>query len=120
MGRRSRAGAMPQILGYEARRRRPKRVFFSRRELDRLLSLYSRRVMAGEWRDYAIDHRDGMAIFSVFRHSFERPLFAIAKRPTQGGGRDQFLLMRAGQVLRRSDRIDQVLPNVEHGFRVVT
>ncbi|MFQ5954927.1 MAG: DUF2794 domain-containing protein [Kiloniellales bacterium] len=111
---------MPQVLGYAARRRRPTRVFFSRQELDRLLSLYSRRVMAGEWRDYAIDHADGVAVFSVFRHSFERPLYAIAKRPTQGGGRDQFLLLCAGRVLRRSDRIDQVLPNVEHRFRVVS
>jgi hypothetical protein len=44
-----------------------------------LLALYSRQVSAGEWRDYAIDHKAGMAIFSVFRHSFDRPLFSIAK-----------------------------------------
>ena len=30
--------------------------FFSRSELGQLLSLYSRRVVNGEWRDYAIDH----------------------------------------------------------------
>ena len=31
------------------------RIFFSRRELDQLLQLYSRQVARGEWRDYAID-----------------------------------------------------------------
>jgi hypothetical protein len=62
-----------------ADRKRPRQVFFSRTELTELLDLYSRQVAAGEWRDYAIDQRSGMAVFSVFRHSFERPLFSIAK-----------------------------------------
>jgi len=60
-------------------RKRPRQVFFSRTELMQLLDLYSRQVAAGEWRDYAIDQKSGMAIFSVFRHSFDRPLFSIAK-----------------------------------------
>ncbi|MBL8688461.1 MAG: DUF2794 domain-containing protein [Rhodospirillaceae bacterium] len=62
-----------------ADRKRPRQVYFSRPELMQLLALYSRQVSAGEWRDYAIDHKAGMAIFSVFRHSFDRPLFSIAK-----------------------------------------
>ena len=62
-----------------ADRKRPRQVFFSRPELMQLLSLYSRQVAAGEWRDYAIDQRSGMAIFSVFRHTFDRPLYSIAK-----------------------------------------
>ena len=49
--------------------------FFNRSELNLLLSLYSRRVMSGEWRDYAIDQRAGMAVFSVYRHSQDQPLF---------------------------------------------
>jgi len=48
--------------------------------MNALLSLYSRRVMRGEWRDYAIDQRDGMARFAVFRSSFERPLLVITKQ----------------------------------------
>ncbi len=52
----------------------------SRGELQRILNLYSRRVASGEWRDYAIDHLENMAAFSVFRHSLDKPLFTIAKR----------------------------------------
>ena len=37
-------------------------VTFERGELDRILGLYGRKVAAGEWRDYAIDHRPGMAL----------------------------------------------------------
>ena len=59
----------------------PPRVSFDRRELQQILQLYGRMVAAGEWRDYAIDFRPGMAIFSIFRHTAEQPLFAIAKVP---------------------------------------
>ena len=76
--------------------------------------------MAGDWRDYAIDHRDGMAVFSIFRHSFDRPVYVIAKRPAPGGDRDQFLLLSGGRVLKRGDRIDRVLPNLDQGIRVVS
>ena len=60
---------------------RPAQVGFEREELQRILDLYGRMVAAGEWRDYAIDFRPGMAIFSIFRHTSEQPLFAIAKVP---------------------------------------
>jgi hypothetical protein len=61
--------------------RRPnhRTVFFNRTELNLLLSLYSRRVSAGEWRDYAIDHRRGLAVFSVFRHARDNALYRILK-----------------------------------------
>ena len=46
-------------------------VTFDRRELDRILGLYGRKVAAGEWRDYAIDFLKDRAVFSVFRRSSE-------------------------------------------------
>ncbi len=61
------------------------RVFFSRQELRQLLEVYSRRVASGEWRDYAIDHYGQDAVFSVFRHSFDSPLFAVAKSKSGKG-----------------------------------
>ena len=42
-------------------------VFFTRAELDAILSVYGRKVAEGEWRDYAIDHYGNVAVFSVFR-----------------------------------------------------
>ena len=69
-------------------RARRRVVSFNRHELSRLLGLYSKRVASGEWRDYAIDFRPGMAIFSIFRHTSEQPLFAIAKVPN--GAKDGY------------------------------
>ncbi|HET6971926.1 MAG TPA: DUF2794 domain-containing protein, partial [Phenylobacterium sp.] len=55
------------------------RVFFERRELDRLLRLYGRMVAAGEWRDYGMDSLHDAAVFSVFRRTSEAPLYRIEK-----------------------------------------
>ena len=72
-----------RLADQKARRRI---VSFDRRELTRMLNLYSMRVASGEWRDYAIDFRPGMAIFSIFRHTAEQPVFAIAKVPGTAQG----------------------------------
>lgn len=70
---------MTNLYRLADQRARRRIVSFDRRELSRLLNLYSPRVASGEWRDYAIDFRPGMALFSIFRHTAEQPLFAIAK-----------------------------------------
>ena len=57
------------------------RVTFDRRELNRIFSLYGRKVAAGEWRDYAIDFLKDRAVFSVFRRASEVPIYRIEKSP---------------------------------------
>ena len=67
-------------------------IHFTRSELNQLLSLYSRRVAGGEWRDYAIDQRAGQAAFSVFRHTHDRPLYTITKRRARSGQSVEYLV----------------------------
>jgi hypothetical protein len=97
------------------------RVFFERRELDRLLSLYGRMVAAGEWRDYAIDGLAESAVFSVFKRASEQPLYRIEKRP--GLARKQgawAVLGQGGMVLRRGHELEQVLRIFDRGrFKII-
>ncbi len=94
--------------------------FFSRTELNLLLSLYSRRVMSGEWRDYAIDQRAGTAIFSVYRHSHDHPLYTIAKRAGGHGRVAEYLVCRGGEKLARASSLDQALALFKRKLRVVS
>jgi len=114
---------MSSLIRLAEYRRQQRVVFFSRRELNQLLSLYSRRVMRGEWRDYAIDHRTGMAMFSVFRSSRERPLFSIAKRvPVTGPANEreaEYLLLNGRHRLRRTQSLEDIIELLESGLRVV-
>jgi hypothetical protein len=89
-----------------ADRRHCRTIYFNRAELNELLGLYSRKVASGEWRDYAIDHRDGMAQFSVFRHSHESPLFTIQKR---GGREREYAVFKGPQRLHGGRDLGEVL-----------
>jgi len=89
---------------------RDTRIRFDRLELKRILNTYGRMVMAGEWRDYAIDFRDDVAVFSVVRSTSEMPLYSIEKRPKQKDRQGQYSVIAAGgQVLKRGHDLAGVL-----------
>ena len=89
--------------------RRSKRVFFTRAELNQLLSLYSRQVMRGEWRDYAIDQREGAALFSMFRRSQELPLFTVMKTPPGTNRHGDYALLSGGQKIATGSTLADVM-----------
>jgi hypothetical protein len=85
-------------------------VTFDRLELNRILTLYGRMVSAGEWRDYALDFLDEVAVFSIFRRSSEMPLFRIEKQPRLRNRQGQYSVVAAGGViLKRGHELAQVL-----------
>lgn len=90
-------------------RRRRKIVAFDRVELGQLLNLYSKRVAAGEWRDYAIDFKAGMAVFSVFRHAAEQPLFAVAKLAPGTQRNGDYLLVSGPRRLAQARSLAEVV-----------
>jgi hypothetical protein len=97
------------------------RVFFERRELEKLLRLYGRMVAAGEWRDYAIDGLSESAVFSVFRRASEQPLYKIEKRPALARKQGAWAVIgEGGHILRRGHELEQVLRLFDRGrFKVV-
>ena len=110
---------MSELIRIAERRPQARHLFFTRRELNLLLSLYSRRVGAGEWRDYAIDHRPGMALFSVFRHSHDRPLYAIVKS-LDGERGPQYRILAGGRRIKESKDLGEALAAIERQLRVVS
>src|ERR1700754_2060895 len=85
-------------------------IHFDRLELNRILSVYGRMVAAGEWRDYALDFLEEVAVFSVFRHASEMPLFRIEKRPKLRAKQGQYSVVAAGGlILKRGHELAQVL-----------
>jgi hypothetical protein len=85
-------------------------VIFDRRELDTILQVYSRMVMAGEWRDYALGFGSESATFSIFRRAAEGALFRIVKRPRLAQRQGAYAVISAeGRILRRGHDLDSVL-----------
>src|SRR5437763_6396422 len=105
-------GSVPAVV--------PGKVTFSRRELDRILSLYGRMVAAGEWRDYAIDFLRDRAVFSVFRRTSEIPIYRIEKSPRLARRQGAYSVISAtGLIVRRGHGLDRVLRSIVKGLQVV-
>jgi len=99
-------------------KRSGKPVFFERGELQALMALYSEQVMAGVWRDYALDHLVGMAAFSVYRRSQERPLYILAKRQI-GPGSYEYLLFEEGRRKRKAGELTHLIECLRTPLTVV-
>ena len=95
-------------------------VTFSRPELDRILSLYGRKVAAGEWRDYSIDFLRDRAVFSVFRRASEFPIYRIEKNPRLERKQGAYSVISAtGHILRRGRELDRVLGALDRSLHLV-
>jgi hypothetical protein len=84
-------------------------LYFTRSELNQLLGLYSRNVARGVWRDYAIDHRDGQALFSVFRHTHECAAYTIVKSAPSAANPPEFTVLSGRQRLRVARSLGETL-----------
>jgi hypothetical protein len=98
----------------------PARVTFDRRELNRILGLYGRKVAAGEWRDYAIDFLRDRAVFSVFRRASEVPIYRIEKNPKLARRQGAYSVVSAtGLIVKRGHELDRVLRAIDKSLSVV-
>src|SRR5512143_221280 len=91
-----------------------RQVTFSRRELNRILDLYGRKVAAGDWRDYASAFLKDRAVFSVFRRASEVPLYRIEKHPKLSRRQGAYSVISAtGLIVRRGHELDRVLRAID-------
>ena len=100
---------MSMLVHLTDHRRRARRIFFTRPELNQLLSLYTRQVMRGEWRDYAIDQHEAGALFSVFRHTHESPLFTVLKAAPGNTRNGEFALLQGRRRLASASSLSEIL-----------
>ncbi len=80
----------------------------------RIMDLYGRMVSAGHWRDYAIGHHPGYAVFAAFRRTAEQPEIRIEKRPQLRVKQGMYALVSEhGAVLKRGQELGGVIAPLE-------
>ena len=95
-------------------------IVFERRELMQILSVYGRKVAAGEWRDYAMDFLKDRALFSIYARVSDRPLFVVEKNPRLRNRQGQYLVTnQEGRILKRGHDLAQVLRVLDPDLVVV-
>jgi hypothetical protein len=114
---------MPTLIRMAEHRATPGFVHFTRAELSLLLDLYARRVAGGEWRDYAIDLGPERAVFSIYRHTLDRPLYAVAKLGAAADApeprRGDYVVTDSERELARSANLSEALAVLERKPRLV-
>ncbi len=91
-------------------KKQPQLTMWNRTELNLLLALYGQRVAQGVWRDYAIDSKKNIAIFSVFKRSHDLPLYRIEKQPNLHRRQGIYALVNAhGHMLKRGHELHVLL-----------
>lgn len=89
-------------------------VTFDRKELSTILNVYGRKVVSGEWRDYAIDFLRERALFSIYKRSSERPVYVVEKNPKLRNKQGQYMVLNQdGRVLKRGHDLATVLRVLE-------
>lgn len=104
----------------DIRRKASSPVYFTKSELNLLLSLYSRRVISGEWKDYAIDQSKGMSAFSIFRDSSTRPAYTVFKFAPGTHRYGDYVLGSGGNVIKRGRTLAEVLSVFERRLKLVS
>ena len=95
-------------------------VCFHRTELSLILSSYGAMVAQGAWRDYAIDMGRDCAVFSIFRHTSENPLYRLEKHPKLAKRQGAYLVRNhQGRILKRGKKLKQVLKIFENKLELI-
>jgi hypothetical protein len=110
---------LAQLLLLSEYRRDGRRVFFDREDLNHLLGVYSRQVARGIWRDYAIDHRSNMAIFSIFKRSQEQAIFTVTKVLLRGDKEPNYVLLTRNRQIKSSRDLKQICEVLQRQLTVI-
>ena len=89
-------------------------IFFSKLELSSILNLYSKEVSKGNWRDYALDSKIDNAVFSIYRHTQDKPMFQIIKNSQKGfRNKPSFYIKKGEEIISKSKSLFTILSNFE-------
>ena len=89
-------------------------IFFSKLELTSILNLYSKQVSKGYWRDYALDSKIDNAIFSIYKHSLDKPMYQIIKiSQKRFRNKPIFYIKKSGEVISKSKSLFAILSNFD-------
>jgi len=110
---------MTNVYRFADYKRRMRVFCFTRPELDLLLSLYSRRVIAGVWKAYAIDHEGGIAQFSIFSHARAQPLYTIVKRRLPSDRSPNYFVLKENAKIAQSDNLSGALAVFDRYLKLV-
>ena len=84
------------------------KVTFSKKDLNLIISVYSKKVSHGIWKDYSINFEKNYAEFSIYKHTYSSPEFSVIKNK-----KNIFSIYSRNQELKKSKYIKEILKILE-------
>ena len=95
-------------------------IYFLKSELLMLLNLYSKQVSMGFCKDYAIDNINNYAIFSIFKHTHDLPIFQIQKFNKSGNkNNSEFILSNSSKIIEKGKSLEKLLDRLEKKISLI-
>ncbi|MBH66910.1 MAG: hypothetical protein CMM58_01005 [Rhodospirillaceae bacterium] len=104
---------MAKLINLKQTKHSGNSLYFSKAELNKILSTYSDGVIKDYWRDYAIDQNGMISVFSIFKNSHERPSFYVIKKNRAGSQTSSFVLQYRQKVIETSHLLDPILKRLK-------
>ena len=95
---------MSKIYHFSKYIKEKEKVTFSKKDLNSIISVYSKNVSNGIWKDYSINFERNYAEFSIYKHTHASPEFSIIKNKKK-----IFFIYSRKQELKKSKYIKDVL-----------
>ena len=94
-------------------------IFFSKLEFTLILNLYSKQVSLGSWRDYAIDSKSDIAVFSIYKHTHDKPMYQFFKTSKKGyRNNPDFFIKDSNKIIYKGKVIEQILSKFEKKINI--
>ena len=85
------------------------KLFFSKKELSKILSCYSLGVTRGNWKDYNINFNNNEASFLIYKHSNALPECILTKYKKHKKNKISFKLKLGEKNNKNSDKIEDLI-----------
>jgi len=95
---------MSKIYHFSKYIKEKEKVTFSKKDLNSIISVYSKNISNGIWKDYSINFERNYAEFSIYKHTHASPEFSIIKNKKK-----IFFIYSRKQELKKSKYIKDVL-----------
>ena len=86
-------------------------LYFSKEELSKILSIYSKGVSSGKWKDYAIDFNKNNAFFYIFKHTLASPE-CILNKSLERKRRKIFYNLKSKNQNKKFENLDQLISSL--------
>ena len=96
------------------------KLYFSKYELNLILSFYSFGVSKGNWKDYSINFNNHEAKFCFYKHSLVSPEYALIKYKNDKKNKFCYKLKSANKSNKDMENIDKLITHLKRkNIRVI-